>query len=60
MDRDAVRAMGQTDASPFMECADSKWASLSGWTEDSADLGDDAAEFGDGDEALSDDEDEDD
>ena len=56
MDRDAVRAMGQTDASPFMECADSHWASLSGWTEDSADLGDDA-EFDDGDEALSDDED---
>jgi hypothetical protein len=56
MDREAVRAMGQTDASPFMECADSHWASLSGWTEDSADLGDDA-EFDDGDEALSDDED---
>ena len=44
--------MGQTDdASPFMECADSHWASLSGWTEDSADLGDDA-EFDDGDEAF--------
>ena len=57
MDREAVRAMGQTDASPFMECVDSHWASLSGWTEDSADLGDDA-EFDDGDEALSDDEDE--
>ena len=56
MDREAVRAMGQTDAPPFMECADSHWASLSGWTEDSAaDLGDDA-EFGGGDEALSDDE----
>ena len=39
-----------------MECADSHWASLSGWTEDAADLGDDE-EFGDGDEALSDDED---
>ena len=25
MDREAVRAMGQTDASPFMECADSHW-----------------------------------
>ena len=30
MDREAVRAMGQTDASPFMECADSHWASLIG------------------------------
>ena len=56
MDREAVRAMGQTDTSPFMECADSHWASLSGWTEDAADLGDDE-EFDDGDEALSDDED---
>ena len=54
MDREAVRAMGQTDATPFMECADSHWASISGWTEDTADLGDDA-EFDDGDEALSDD-----
>ena len=54
MDREAVRAMGQTDATPFMECADSHWATISGWTEDTADLGDDA-EFDDGDEALSDD-----
>ena len=28
MDREAVRAMGQTDAPPFMECADSHWASF--------------------------------
>ena len=55
MDREAVRVMGQTDASPFMECADSHWASLSGWTEDAEDLGNDE-EFDHGDEALSDDE----
>ena len=48
--------MGQTGASPFMECADSHWASLSGWTEDAGDLGDDE-ESDDDDEALSDDED---
>ena len=30
MDREVVRAMGQTDVSPFMECADSHLASISG------------------------------
>ena len=50
--------MGRTNASPFMECADSHWASISAWTEDAADLGD-VEEFDEGDEALSDDEDED-
>ena len=58
MDRDAVRAMGMTDASPFLENVDSHWAAISGWIEDSADLGD-AEEFDDGDEPLSDDEDSD-
>ena len=53
MDREAVRAMGMTDASPFMERADSHWASISAWTEDAADLGD-AEELDDGDEPLSD------
>ena len=58
MDREAVQAIGCTNASPFMESADSHWASVAAWTEDAADLGD-AEEFDDGDEALSDDEDED-
>ena len=58
MDRDAVRAMGMTDATPFLENADSHWAAISGWIEDSGDLGD-AEEFEDGDEPLSDDEDSD-
>ena len=44
MDRDAVRAMGMTDATPFLENADSHWAAISGWIEDSGDLGD-AEEF---------------
>ena len=60
MDREAVRAMGATDATPFLENVDSHWAAVSGWIEDSGDLGD-AEEFDDGDEPLSDDdEDEDD
>ena len=58
MDRGAVRAMGMTDATPFLENADSHWAAISGWIEDSGDLGD-AEEFEDGDEPLSDDEDSD-
>ena len=58
MDRDAVRAMGMTDATPFLENVDSYWAAISGWIEDSSDLGD-AEEFEDGDEPLSDDEDSD-
>ena len=41
MDREAVRAMGCTDATPFMESADAVFASISGWTEDDDDLGDD-------------------
>ena len=57
MDRDAVRAMGCTDATPFMESSDAHWASISGWTEDDRDLGD-AEEFDDDDEALSDEDDE--
>ena len=61
MDRAAVRAMGMTtDASPFVECADPHWASISAWTEGAADLClGDAEEFDEGDEPLSDDEDED-
>ena len=59
MDREAVRAISCTDSSPFMESTDSHWDSAAAWTEDAADLGD-AEEFDDGDEALSDDEDEDD
>ena len=58
MDREAVRAIGRTDASPFLENIDSHWATVAVWTEDAADLGD-ADEFDEGDEALSDDEDED-
>jgi len=58
MDRETVRAIGFTDASPFMESIDSHWATVAAWTEDAADLGD-AEEFDDGDEALADDEDED-
>ena len=54
MDRDAVRAMGTTDTTPFLENADSHWAAVSGWMEYSGDLSD-TEEFGDGDEALSDD-----
>ena len=59
MDRDAVRAMGMTDATPFLENVDSHWAAISGWVEDSGDLGD-AEEFEDGDSPLSDDDDSDD
>ena len=59
MDREAVRAIGCTDASPFMGNIDSHWATVSAWSEDAADLGD-AEEFDNGDEALPDDEDEDD
>ena len=58
MDRDAVRAIGSTDATPFMENTDALWATIAAWNEDAADLGD-AEEFDEGDEALSDDEDED-
>ena len=58
MDRGAVRAIGCTDATPFIENTDALLATISAWTEDDADLGD-AEEFGDGDEALSDDDDED-
>ena len=58
LDREAVRAIGSTDASPFMESTDLHWASVAAWTEDAADLGD-TEEFDDGDEALADDEDED-
>ena len=57
MDREAVRAIGRTDASPSMESTDSHWATIAAWTEDAADLGD-AEDLGDGDGALSDDEDE--
>ena len=53
MDREAVRAMGMTAASLFMERAGSHCASNSAWTEDAADLGD-AEEFDYGDEPLSD------
>ena len=58
MDRGAVRAIGFTDATPFMENTDALWTTIAAWTEDDADFGD-AEEFDDGDEALSDDEDED-
>ena len=58
MDRDAVRAMGSTDATPFLENVDSHWAAITGWNKDCGDLGD-AEEFEDGDEALSDDDDSD-
>ena len=53
VDRDAVRAIGCTDATPYMENTDALWATIAAWTEDAADLGD-AEEFHDGDEALSD------
>ena len=42
-----------------MESIDSHWATVAAYSEDAADLGD-AEDFDDGDEALSDDEDEDD
>jgi len=51
--------MGMTDATPFLENVDSHWAAISGWVEDSGDLGD-AEEFEDGDSPLSDDDDSDD
>ena len=57
MDRKAVRAMCCTDASPFMESIDSHWATVAACTEDAADLGDAKELDDDGDEALSDDED---
>ena len=50
MDREAVRAIGYTDSSPFMESTDSHLDTVAAWTEDAADLGD-AEEFGDSDEA---------
>ena len=40
MDRDAARAMGTTDATPFLENVDSHWVAISGWQEASGDLGD--------------------
>ena len=52
-----VRAMCCTDASPFMESIDSHWATVAACTEDAADLGDAKELDDDGDEALSDDED---
>ena len=51
MERECVRAMGRTDATPFMESTDAHWASVANWTEDHMDLGD-AVEFDDGDEPL--------
>ena len=52
--------MGRTDAAPYMESTDAVWSAIAGWTEDHEDLGDDA-EFDEGDEPLSsDDEDSDD
>ena len=47
MDRDAVRAIGCADATPFMENADALWATIAAWKEDAADLGD-AEEFDEG------------
>ena len=44
MDRNAVRAIGCTDATPFMENTDALWATIAAWNEDAADLGD-AEEF---------------
>ena len=38
MDRDAARAMGTTDATPFLENVDSHWVAISGWQEASGDL----------------------
>ena len=35
MERECVRAIGRTDATPFMEPADAHWASVANWTEDS-------------------------
>ena len=58
MDRDVVRAIGSTDATKLLENNDAHWATIAAWNEDAADLGD-AEEFDEGDEALSDDEDED-
>ena len=53
MERECVRAVGRTDATPFMESADAHyWASVANWTEDDMDLGDDE-EFDDGDGPLS-------
>ena len=52
MDRDAARAMGSTDVTPLLENAGSHWAAITGWNEDSGDLGD-AEEFEGGVEALS-------
>ena len=59
MERECVRAMGRTDATPFMESSDAHWASIANWTEDETDLGDDE-EFDEGDEPLSDDDTDDD
>ena len=39
MERECVRAMGRTDATPFMESSDAHWASIANWTEDDMDLG---------------------
>ena len=54
MERECVRAMGRTDATPFMESSDAHWASIANCTEDDMDLGD-VEEFDDGDGPLSDD-----
>ena len=35
--RDAVRAIGCTDATPFMENTDAIWATIAAWNEDAAD-----------------------
>ena len=59
MERECVRAMGRTDATPFMESSDAHWASIANWTEDETDLGD-VEEFDEGDEPLSDDDTDDD
>ena len=59
MDRNAVRAIGCTDATPFMENTDALWATIAAWNEDAADLGD-AEEFDEGYEALSDDDEDED
>ena len=54
IERECARAMGRTDAAPFMEFSDAHWASIANWTQGDRDLGDDE-EFDEGDEPLSDD-----
>ena len=56
MERECARAMGRTDATPFMESTDAHWASVANWSEDDMDLGD-VEEFDDGDDPLSPDDD---